>query len=278
MWIITPGKCGSVFLNRKQRNNMKRYIFRSLYSFTLIFALASCEKNVISYGDSTLADPTKTLLKLNYSSLYAANPAVQIAFNGSRVTPLIAGRTPYPGGGYNTIGDSRPDYLLVNPGEISIKISIPQRGTNLDSVVLYNTSITVEAGKNYTAHITDTAAKTQTVLLTDDFARPDSNFAKYKFVNLMPNVPAVDLYYGTTLVASNIAYKAASNYFTLQIPSSTLSWAVRPAGAAATTTALALYSSASTTTNQRVYTVFAIGYAGATDAVRKPYVSFLLNR
>jgi hypothetical protein len=257
---------------------MKRYFFRSLYIVLLTFAIAGCEKNVISYGDSTIVDASKALLKLNYSSLYAANPSVQISFNGARVTPLLAGRTPYPGGGYNTNGDSRPDYLAVTPGEISIKISIPQRGTNVDSVVLYTTSVTVEAGKNYTAHITDTAAKTQTVLLTDEFARPDSNYAKFKFVNLMPNVPAVDLYYGTTLVAPNIAYKAASNYFTLQVPASTLSWAVRPAGAAATTTALAVYSSASTTTNQRVYTVFAIGYAGATDAVRRPYVSFLLNR
>lgn len=255
---------------------MKRYF--SLYISALALFLAGCEKNVISYGDSTLVSANQSLVKINYASLYALNPGVQISFNGTRVSPVIVGRTTFPGGGYNTNGDARPDYIAVSAGEVQIKISVPQRNTNIDSVVLYNTSITVEGGKNYTAHITDTAAKTQTVLLTDEFARPDSNFAKFKFVNLMPNVAAVDLYYGTTVVAANIAYKSASNYFTLAIPSTTLAWTIRPAGAAPASTALATYSSVSTTTNQRVYTVFAIGYSGATDAVRRPYVSFLLNR
>lgn len=254
-------------------------IFKYLaLSFLLMALVPACEKNKISYGESSVIASDQALLKINYESFYALNPSVQIVLNGNRVSPLLLGRTPFPGGGYNTIGDSRPDYLVITQGEVTMKISIPNKGTNTDSVVLYNTSMTLEAGKYYTAHITDTAAKTQNVLLIDDPVRPDSNYSKFKFVNLMPNVAAVDLYYGTTVVAVNIPYKGASNYFTMMIPSTTLAWTIRPAGASATSPALATYTSVATNANQRIYTAFAVGYSGSTDAARKPYISFLLNR
>lgn len=256
---------------------MKRISFFSIILFAAAFVMTGCEKNEINYGvTEPVAD--KALLKFNYVSSYAVNRAVQLSINGERVSNLITSRTPFPGGGYNTGGGSSPDYLTVNPGTLDIKISIPKVGTNEDSVVYYTNTITVEANKNYTAHITDTAANTKTFLATDDFSLPDSGYVKYKFVNLMPNVPAVDLYYGTTKVASDIAYLTASEYFTMAVPTSSLTWSIRAAGAAPTSTALASYASASTTLNRRVYTAFALGYSGSTDAARKPYISFLLNR
>ena len=90
----------------------------------------------------------------------------------------------------------------------------------------------------------------------------------------MPNVPSIDLYNGTTLVASGIAYKSTSDYFTLQLPASS-AWTIKAAGSSTT---LATYSSASTITNARSYTAFAQGYAGSTDATRKPYISFFLTK
>lgn len=183
----------------------------------LIFLAPGCAKNVIQYGESTNVTPDQALLKINYESMYALNPGVQVTVNGTRVSPLLVGRTPFPGGGYNTMGDARPDYLAVPQGEIKMKISIPQKGTNVDSVVLYNYTMTLEAGKYYTAHVTDTAAKTEAVLLNDDPVRPDSNFVKFRFLNLMPNVPAVDLYYGTTVISGNIAYKSVSNYIIMPV-------------------------------------------------------------
>lgn len=249
-----------------------KYLIPIMVSF---FLATGCAKNVISYGESTNVSADQALLKINYESMYALNPGVQIALNGTRISPLLLGRTPFPGGGYNTVGDSRPDYLAVTQGAIVMKVSIPQKGTNVDSVVLFSYNMTLEGGKYYTAHITDTAAKTETILINDDPVRPDSNFSKFKFINLMPNVPAIDLYYGTTVMASNIAYKSASNYFTMAVPSTAVAWTIRPAGG---TAVLATYTSASTTTNQRIYTAFAVGYMGATDAVRRPYISFLLNR
>jgi hypothetical protein len=112
------------------------------------------------------------------------------------------------------------------------------------------------------------------VAVENDVSQPDSGFSRYMFVHLMPNVPAVDLYHGTVKVASNIPYKGTSPTFTM-VAGTAGSWAIRPAGAAPTSTALASYSN--TIPNQRVLTVFSRGYTGVTG-VRAPAVSLLYNR
>jgi hypothetical protein len=268
---------GSANLNSIKLMNMK---FSSIICFVLAVALVStgCKKNEIKYGEFENITSDQSLLKVNFVSGYASNPAVQFVINGERVSNLITSRTPYPGGGYNTGGGSTPDYLALTAGSKDFKISIPKKGTNTDSLVLYTTTFNLEAGKTYTAHITDTAANTKSLITADNLTKPDSGYAKLRFVNLMPNVPAIDLYYGTTKVASNIAYLSNSDYFTIQTPSTTLAWTTREAGTAATSPALATYTSASTTASQRIFTAFAMGYKGSTDAVRKPYISFLVNQ
>lgn len=250
-------------------------------NFAVIFAaifLLGCEKNIINYGETESVDG-KALLKINNVSMYAANPNVQLSINNTRVSNLIQARTPFPGGGFNTFGGSAPDYLTVNPGNLEIKVSIPKALTNTDSVVLFKGPIVVEAAKNYTVHIADTAANTKSVLTVDDFTLPAEGKVRYKFVHLMPNVPAIDLYFGTTVVAANIPYLGVSNSFDLDVPASATAWSIREAGALPTSTALATYSSASTYTNRRVFTAFALGYKGlaGTDP-RRPFISFLLNR
>ncbi|WP_443937356.1 DUF4397 domain-containing protein [Pedobacter sp. MW01-1-1] len=261
---------------------MKIFYSISILSVLIILGLASCTKNEINYGEYTKITGDEALLKVNYNIALTANPGVQIKVNGTRVSTLITSRYPYPGGGYNTGGDSRPDYLTISPGNNTVSIVIPKKGTNIDSLELYKTSIVTEAGKNYTLHVTDTTSttsSTKSLLVTDDFALPDSGFVKYRFVHLMPNVGALDLYNGTTLVAKNLSYLSASDYFILPTGTPTgTAWSIRLTGTAPTSTAIATYTSASTITNRRSYTVFATGYAGRTDAVRKPYLSFFLIR
>ena len=249
---------------------------------TIVLLNAGCYKDPkdISYtATSTFNDPSKALLKINYLSAYSLNPSVQLSIDKVRVSGLISGRTPFPGGGYNVNGSNFPDYLAVKPGTLVLDVAIPKKVTNVDSVLLFTTPITLEATKNYTVHITDTLAKTKMVLVEDNINPPAVNEVKYKFLNMMPNVAAIDLYYGTTLVATKIPYLGSSPYFTM--PSSTtvaLAWSIREAGTSATSTALATYTSINTVINQRVYTAFALGYKGATATNTKPYISFLLNK
>jgi hypothetical protein len=256
---------------------MKKILTISALAFSIAF-VSGCEKEADLVANAESVAANKALLKINFVSTYAANPSVQFKLNDVRVSNLITARTPYPGGGYNTGGGSTNDYLAVDPGTIAMSIAIPNKNTNTDSIMLFKTNLTLDPGKNYTAHITDTAANTKVLLTLDDVNAPDTGLVKYRFVNLMPNVPAIDLYYDTIKVASNIAYLTSSNYFTMPVPAASLTWSIREANAAPTSTALATYSSANTILRQRVYTAFALGYKGATDATRKPYVSFYLNK
>nr|WP_276902097.1 DUF4397 domain-containing protein [Pedobacter kyonggii] len=263
-------------------------IFSNLFvGLFIATALAGCTKNVLDYGETEKLTSDQALLKVNYASYYYNNRAIAIKINDKRVSSVITARTPFPGGGYNTGGSSTADFLAVSPGNLKLSIILPKkRDDGTDSLVLYSTTFQIEAGKNYVAHITDTAANTKNVLTQESFIRPDTAYCKYRFINLMPNVPSVDLYYGTSatdntkdsLIAGNVNYLNISNEITLRSAQSK-TWKIRPAGAAITSaTVLANYTSASTFLNKRVYTIFASGYSGITTAPRRPYVSFFLIR
>jgi hypothetical protein len=271
--IITPKKSG--LLNNKIVI-MKKIIVGCLLLVSSVLFITGCRKETKWTADVSTVNQNQAFLKFNFTSTYASNPSVQLEVNKTRLSNLITARTPFPGGGYNTNGSNYGDYLSVPAGVNEVSVSIPKKGTNVDSIVLVTKNVTLDAGKYYTLHITDTAANIKTVLLQDNLADAARGIAAYKFVNLMPNVPFVDLYYGTTLMAASIPYLGVSNVFTLPAPTSTATaWTIREPGSS---TVLATYASTNTQISERLYTIFAMGYKGATDATRKPYVSFLLNR
>lgn len=245
-----------------------------------IVVLNGCKKNQINYSDFEYVDPSSALIKINYNIAFGKNTPVQIKLNGTRVSGTnIQTRFPFPGGGFNTLGGNTGDYLPVNAGNIEVSISIPKFGTNVDSVQIFKGNMLTESGKYYSLHLADTAA-VKSLQVEEERTLPDSGFVKYRFVNLMPNVPSVDLYIGSVKVASDVAFMSIGSKFELPTSQANVStvWAIRPAGAAPTSTALATYTSASTLLNRRIYTVFATGYSGNTDAVRRPYVSFYYVR
>lgn len=257
---------------------MKKIILNTVLLGAIVIAAGSCSKKPEYIADMTFVTPGDALLKINYLSAYALNPSVQINVNGQRVSGLITGRTPFPGGGYNTNGSNFPDYLTVTPGTTTVSVTIPKKNTNIDSVVLFSKSLTTVAGKNISVHISDTLSNTKAAVLEDDLSIPAPNYSSYTFVNMIPNAPSVDLYYGTTLMASGVGYLGSSKVFTNLVQTVAGTWSIRETGTLPTSTALATYSSLNTSINQRVYTVFASGYKGSSATNTKPYVSFLMNR
>jgi len=243
-----------------------------------ILSLAGCEKNGLRTSNFIDASE-QAQIKINFFSMYRSLPAYQIKVNDERVSgilSLIPNPTPFPGGGLNTGGGSTADYLAVNPGVTKVAISLPKTGTNEDSLQLITTSPTLDARTKYSLYFADTAAKMISLLVADTLTRPDSGFAKYKFVNLMPDVPALDLYIGTTKVASNILYKGISPSFTVPTNSSSTTWGIRLVGG---TTNLITYASSSSVSNRRVYTVIARGYNSVmtTSDVRSRKISIIFN-
>lgn len=266
---------------------MKKII--NIFSLGLlsILLVTSCKKNTFSVKETNFIDG-KTSLKVNYFSAYQAKPTYQIKIDGSRVSNNLNFPTPFPGGGLNTGGGSYADYLAVAPGTRTVAVSIQNVGTNNDSIALASANVSLDANKFYSLYFVDTATNTSQILFEDDLTAPDSGFVKYRFINLMVDLPAgVDLYFGTgstsatsAIVASSVAYKQSSPYFTLPINTGTV-WSIRPAGAAASTTAIATYTSASSTTNQRVYSIVARGYnaiSTPTTDGRIRAISLIFNR
>ena len=260
---------------------MKRNV--SIYALAAACLLAwSCKRDLVTYLETTSTDGMANV-KIVHATAYTTNYPVAIKVNELRVSSNVTNATPFPGGGLNTGGASSPWYLSMKPGNNQITLSVPKVGTSIDSILLYTTRINVEANKYYSAYVTDTAANTKLVLVTENMTTPEANTTRFKFVNLLPNVPALDLYWGTRLVAGNVAYTGVSPEFTLS-RGDTARWYVRTAGAAATAAPIAMYptivgtsvSAPLTVPNQRVMTVFARGYNAGTSN-RAAAISLLYN-
>jgi len=263
---------------------MKIFLKISSVFLLAVLLFAGCrktnDKNVFSEYD-LVDESSKALIKINYNVSFYNNPGVQVRLNGVRVSGSnIQTRFPWPGGGFNTLGGSTGDYLPIAPGKVDIAISVPKRGTSIDSLDVYKTTVETQAGKRYSLHVADTVVR-KGLFVEEDASVPDSGFVKYRFVNLMANVPSMDLYVGTVKVASAIPFMGISEKFTLPTSQANVStvWAIRAAGATAN---IITYTSASTFLNKRVYTVFANGWNGypatPTTETRRPFVSFYYVR
>lgn len=243
-------------------------------------AIYSCKKNTISVAPFDVAND-QALFKLNYACPYRSIGAVQIKIDGERVSNNIAYATPFPGGGLNTGGSNNADYMALSPGEHTVSLSVPKAGTGEDSIPVYTTSVNVEGKTYYTLHVTDTSANTYSMLMTDLGNKPDSGLSKFSFVNLIP-ASSIDLYYGTTKVASNIGFKNSTDTFSLAAGANA-QFFIRLSGSAPNSTALATYPPTGTAgyqiPNQRVYTAYARGYLGlAPTDTRRAQLSFIFNK
>ncbi|MES2332833.1 MAG: DUF4397 domain-containing protein [Bacteroidota bacterium] len=273
---------------------MKKYILQYFIPVVALCLLYACKKSdgvtnqpYLAYGTAG----TNGQLKINIAYAYTINSAnALIKLNGTAVSNLLAGRTPFPGGGFNTNGSNFAIYLAVPTGANAVSVVIPKVGTNVDSIVLYSTTVTIPDNSPYTLHITDTLVSstvnnTKSVLVKNLIPNIDTGRALYRFVNLMPNVPSVDLYLNGILVKGGAGYLVATDTFSIRTgvnapgytPSTTATWAIRPAGAASTTTALATYASASPLASQGVFTAFAMGYSGGLTT-RLPFISFTMDK
>jgi hypothetical protein len=240
----------------------------------------SCKKNTISVAPFDVAND-QALFKLNYACPYRSIGAVQIKIDGARVSNNITYNTPFPGGGLNTGGSNNADYMSLSPGEHTVSLSVPKAGTSQDSIPVYTTTVNVQGKTYYTLHVTDTSANTFSLLLTDLDNKPDSGISKFSFVNLIPG-SAIDLYYGTKKVASDVGFKNATDTFSLAAGANA-QFFIRLAGSAPNSTALATYPITGTAgyqiPNQRVYTAYARGYLGLTSTdPRRAQLSLLFNK
>jgi hypothetical protein len=248
-----------------------------ILSVSLLAGFTACKREVLDLLPTKSTENTANI-KIVHASAYNTNYSVQLKVNDTRVTNAFTYSTPFPGGGLNTGGSNMPWYFSFNPGSTKIAMSVPKVGMSIDSIALFTGTVNIDANKYYTVYLADTLAKTQMVVLEEDKTLPANNTSRFRFVNLIPNLAAVDLYFAGSLVAGNIAFKGASPTFIIPYGTSG-QWAIRPAGSAATTTAIAVYpagTAVQSIPNQRIMSVYARGYSGATGN-RIPAISLLYN-
>jgi hypothetical protein len=168
----------------------------------------------------------------------------------------------------------------VPAGIVKVSFATPKYNTSMDSVTLATNTLTLTSGKKYSLYVTDTAANTSFVLVEDTLVRSDSGYAKYKFVNLVPDKGAVDLYIGTLMVASNIAYKAVSSSFILPTSTAAAVWTIKATGTSTSIGGGYSATVANTIANQRIYTVIARGYGSITSSSDPRYskISLIINQ
>lgn len=227
-----------------------------------IAALTACKKNTFRIS-AVEREPVsdKSFLRIGYFSSTVRNPAVQVKVNGVRMSGTFAFPTTFPG--------TSSDYLPLPPGKADVSLTVPKVGTSEDSVPILSFSNSLEVNQKYTLFTVDTLPAISTILVKDD-GKPSLTNAQVKFINLVPNAAAVDVYHRGVVVFSNVAFKSVTPY--KELPAGSDSFYVRLAG-----TQTLVDAKVVATTTRRVYTVFCRGYRSATPAARAATVSSMVT-
>ncbi len=215
---------------------------------------------------------------------------VALVFSACRKDGYYYGNAPYNGNPYTgpvaylSVIDASPDagsldfYLdknLANPYALTYGnglayinaytgkrlASFYKAGT---STLVKKDSVTLNANGYYSLYLANLAATPDYLFLTDTIARPATNMASVRFVDVSTDAPAVDLgIKGGALITSNKKYKGYSSFIALK-GDTTYTFEVRPKG---TSTVLVSQSNIPIRTGS-IYTIWLRGLAAATDNTR----------
>lgn len=179
-------------------------------------AIAACEKaglRLTEYGLPTDKSFVRIVL-LSPGTTNVMIKADDIKINGAN-TPGSFGVFP------STV--TFPDYASVNPGSV-IKLSLPNAGTQNDSLVLFSGKLGLEVNKFYAVTLADTGIN-RTVFATEDaFLPPKDSLLSVRLINATVgstlNLIRIDSASATDVVrdtlAKNIPYKGSSGFIAVK--------------------------------------------------------------
>jgi hypothetical protein len=255
---------------------MNQKIFLSLFALAGI-AMLGCKKN--EFRRDEYDTPTgKAIVKVAYFSADSVSRSAQIYINNQLVSNSINSFTPFPGGGYNTGGNTDNGYLAVDAskGTADFKFVTANPGSTIISKELFTVSAPVFPNVQQIVFITDTAANTNAFTVKAEADRPDSGFVKMQFVNCIPDSGPISFYFKDSLVADNLKYKESIDFRTLPLYVDTLK--IYPTGVAPTVANRIAFYSFAGIGNQKIYSALCRGYikAKTTGDIRIPKVSLVI--
>ena len=190
---------------------LRNYII-ALTVLSLSAAVIGCEKAPLKSTVYTL--PTdKAFVRI---ALFSPNtPAVMIKANDVKLNGNSTSGTL----GYFPSTVNFPDYAAV-PAQSTFKLSLPNTGTQNDSVVLFNSKLDIAAGKFYSLTLSDTGASRTAFAIEDQFLPQKDSFVNIRLINAMVgsdlNLIRVDSNSAADFVrdtlARNIPYKGTSGF------------------------------------------------------------------
>lgn len=242
--------------------------------FFLAVLIASCKKAELSTTETEMpAD--KAFVRI---ALYSPNtPAVMIKANDVKLN----GNSTLGSGGFFPATVGFPDYAAV-PANSTFKLSLPNVGTQNDSVVLFNSPLSLGAGKFYSLTLADTGINRTAFSIEDQFLPQKDSFLSVRLINAMVgstlNLIRVDSTSATNFerdtIARNIPYKGTSGF--IQVKTFTTRSFIRIRIATTDGRALGIAQippQALTTGSRRSITYYASGFVNATTAPFTPALS-----
>ncbi len=194
---------------------MKRIIFILLGAVALV-QITGCEKAGLRLTEYSL--PTdKAFIKLALFS--PATPAVMIKANDAKLN----GANTSGSGGFFPATSTFPDFAAVAPGA-TIKLSLPNVGTQNDSVLIFTGQLGLEANKFYSVTLADTGINRSVFAVEDAFIAAKDSFLSVRLINATVgsslNFIRIDSASATDVVrdtlARNIPYKGTSGFISVR--------------------------------------------------------------
>lgn len=143
-------------------------------------------------------------------------------------------------------------YLTVAPATYNLKVNAANTSTTV-----IDEPATLAAGKAYTVLAVDTLADIEALVLEDN-RTPVAGKARIRVIHASPDAPNVDVKTGSTTLLGNVAFKASG---TIEVDAGSY-----PIDLAVAGTSTVAYSETLTVEAGKVYTVVAVGLAGATPS------------
>ncbi len=248
-----------------------------IFSFLLasIIFLGACDKISISERDSPV-----TGAKLKFIAASPNAPQMNFFLNNAKVSAVNSSTTNVEqgfgfGGNFPSL-----EYTTVTPGSGTLSIAVPPASTLDPNAVLFTGPVSFEDNKFYTIAAVDAYdvanKKVNTIVINDVLPAQDTSKAFVRFINLIPNSPAVTIV--TTAnnnpVVSNVAYKSSTDFVVAPNPGISTGLTIKDAA-----TGVNLSGNFSFTFNKgRVYTIFTRGLIGTTTGANIPGITLYVNR
>jgi LPXTG-motif cell wall-anchored protein len=173
-------------------------------------------------------------------------PAVDVWVNGS----VAFSNAPFQG---------ITDYAELAPGSYQVQVS----PTGATEPIVIDANLDLAADTDYTVVAVGELANIEPLVLIDDNSAPAAGKAHVRFVHASPDAPAVDIAVanGGPVLFSNVPFKGVGDY--LPVDAGTYDLEARIAG----TDTVALSVPGVMLEEGNVYTIFAMGFAGAEPAL-----------